>query len=302
VEAAAGALADHGIVNLAGPHLFARPLSLDIGRIHYNWHHYVGSCSVRPADAYAQPRTSELVAGGRAWFIGAGGPMGQMHVQRAVQHRNPPRLIVATDVDAGRLESVRERFGPEARARRVELAVLNPAEMSAEAFDAALRSLAEGHGYDDIVSMVPVAALVEHAAGFLADGGWLNIFAGVARGTLARLDVNAIKSRGVRFIGSSGSRIADMRETLARVESGDLSTNASLAAIGGMRAAREGIAAVKEGRFAGKTLIFPLIPDLPLTPLSELKRTHPTVHARLRDGRFWTREAEEELFRLYGLG
>ena len=34
-----------------------------------------------------EERTSDLLPGGMAWFIGAGGPMGQMHVQRAVQHK-----------------------------------------------------------------------------------------------------------------------------------------------------------------------------------------------------------------------
>lgn len=298
VEGAAATLANHGIMNFVGPHPFPRKLSLDIGRIHYNWHHYVGTTSNRVMDSYAEARTADLVAGGLAWFIGAGGPMGQMHVQRAVQHPRPPRRIVATDIDAERLQSVSDRFGPDAQARGVELVTLNPKQMTSEAFDAELRRLSEGRGFDDIVSLVPVPALIEHAADFLADGGWFNIFAGVARGTMANLDVNAIKARRVRYLGSSGSSIADMRETLAKVESRELSTNASLAAIGGMRAAREGIAAVKEGRFPGKTLIFPLIPDLPLIPLSELKSVYPTVHAKLKDGQFWTKEAEEELLRL----
>lgn len=298
VEAAAATLANHGVMNLVGAYEFPRKLSLDIGRIHYNWHHYVGTSTNRIADGYLENRTADLVAGGTAWFIGAGGPMGQMHVQRAVQHPRPPRRIVATDIDAERLQSVAERFGTEAAARGVELVTLNPKEIPPEAFDAELKRLADGRGFDDIVSLVPVPAIIEHAAGFLADGGWFNIFAGVARGTTANLDVNAIKRRRVRYLGSSGSSIADMRQTLKKVEAHELSTNSSLAAIGGMRAAREGIAAVKEGRFPGKTLIFPLIPDLPLTPLPKLKNLYPTVYAKLKDGQFWTKEAEEELFRV----
>ena len=90
-----------------------------------------------------------------------------------------------------------------------------------------------------------------------------------------------------------------MRNTLARVEEHELSTNASLAAIGGMEAARSGLQAVKEGWFPGKTLIFPLIHDLPLTPLPELKEKLPSVFALLKDGQFWTNEAEEELMKLY---
>lgn len=298
VEAAATTLANHGVMNLVGEYDFPRKLSLDIGRIHYNWHHYVGTSTNHIADGYVENRTADLVAGGVAWFIGAGGPMGQMHVQRAVQHPRPPRRIVATDIDAERLQSVAERFGANAAARGVELITLNPKEMPPDAFDVELKRLADGRGFDDIVSLVPVPAIIEHAAGFLAEGGWFNIFAGVARGTMANVDVNAIKRRRVRYLGSSGSSIADMRQTLEKVEARELSTNSSLAAIGGMRAAREGIAAVKEGRFPGKTLIFPLIPDLPLTPLSELENLYPTVYARLKDGQFWTKEAEEELFRV----
>ncbi|MCS6776766.1 MAG: zinc-binding dehydrogenase [Chloroherpetonaceae bacterium] len=298
IEGVSRALANHGIVNLTGTPPLPRKLSLDIGRIHYNWHHYLGTPSSNPVDAYRETRTADLLPGGVAWFIGAGGPMGQMHVQRAVQHAAPPRKIVCTDVDAARLQSVADRFGRLAQERGIALHTLNPAETGPEPFDAALYRLSDGRGFDDIVSMVPVPAVNEQAAGYLAPGGWFNIFAGVARGTLCLLDVNRIVRERVRFIGSSGSSLADMRETLERVERGELSTNASLAAIGGMEAAAEGLRAVKEGRFPGKTLIFPHIHNLPLTPLPELKERFPTVYARLQDGQFWTREAEEELLRL----
>jgi len=298
IEVLAAALADHGIFNIVGDATLPRKLSLDIGRIHYNWHYYLGTTTSDPADAYFESRTADLLSGGAAWFIGAGGPMGQMHVQRAVQHANPPRRIVATDVDSVRLQSVVDRFGSVAHERGIDLVAINPKTMTPEEFDSQLRTLSDHKGFSDIVSMVPVAALIEHAADFLADGGWFNIFAGVARGTMAAIDVNAIIRKRVRFLGSSGSSLADMRETLRRVESDELSTNASLAAIGGMSAAKEGLQAVKEGWFPGKTLIFPKIHDLPLTPLAELKEKYPSVFAKLKDGQFWTQESEEELLRL----
>lgn len=271
IEGAATTLADHGILSLLCDRPLPRKLTLDIGRIHYNWHYYLGTDMDDPASAYHETRTADLLPGGIAWFIGAGGPMGQMHVQRAVQHQNPPKRIIATDVDAVRLQSVADRFGSMASERGIELVTLNPREMSEEAYNAELQRLSDGRGYDDIISMVPVAALIEHAADYLADGGWFNIFAGVARGTMAQLDANLIIQKRCRILGSSGSSLSDMRETLARVERRELSTNASLAAIGGMNAAKEGLQAVKEGWFPGKTLIFPLISDLPLTPLAELK-------------------------------
>jgi hypothetical protein len=297
IERIAPGLADHGILNLVGDFTLSRKISIDIGRVHYNWHYYLGTTTNDPADAYFESRTSDLLSGGTAWMIGAGGPMGQMHVQRAVQHAYPPRVIVATDVDEVRLQSVIDRFGSMAQSRGIELVAINPKTLSQEEFDNKLREFSGG-GFSDIVSMVPVASLIEHAADFLADGGWFNIFAGVARGTMAQLDLNRIVHNGARYLGSSGSSLSDMRETLRRVESDELSTNASLAAIGGMAAAKEGLQAVKEGWYPGKTLIFPHIHDLPLTPLPELKEKYPSVHAKMKDGQFWTLEAEEELLRL----
>lgn len=297
VEAAAGLLANHGVMDFVGPFRFDRNLTLDIGRIHYNWHHYLGTTSLDPVDGYREERGADLKPGGSAWFIGAGGPMGQMHVQRAVMHRNPPAVVVGTDIDAARLATMVDRYASTAERRGIKLIGINPNDLSPEAFNERLRELSGG-GFDDIVSLVPVPALIEHATGFLANGAWFNVFAGVARGTKASINANDIRERRVRYIGSSGSSIADMRQTLAMVESGELSTNASLAAIGGMRAAAEGLAGVRDGRFPGKTLVFPLIEDMPLMALTELRDVYPTVYARLADGKFWTREAEEELLRL----
>lgn len=50
--------------------------------------------------------------------------------------------------------------------------------------------------------------------------------------------------------------------------------------------------------FSGKIVIFPHIRDLPLTLLPDLRDKLPSVHAKLKDGRGWTVEAEEELLRL----
>ena len=51
------------------------------------------------------------------------------------------------------------------------------------------------------------------------------------------------------------------------------------------------------GAFSGKVVIFPHIQHLPLTTLPDLKDRLPGVYARLKDGREWTAEAEEELLR-----
>jgi hypothetical protein len=52
---------------------------------------------------------------------------------------------------------------------------------------------------------------------------------------------------------------------------------------------------VKNSRFSGKTMIYPHIENLPLTALPDLKTIRPTVYEKLRDGQFWTDEAEAAL-------
>jgi threonine dehydrogenase-like Zn-dependent dehydrogenase len=290
--------ADDGVVILALTEPFPSKVALDIGRVHYNRRFYVGAKGNRLADAYQEPRTAELRAEGCAWFIGAAGPMGQMHVQRALQLREPPGLIVVTDRHDDRLASLNERFGNLARQRKIELITRNVRGMSFDQQAEMLLKLTHGRAFDDIVSMVADPAAIEAAIPLLAKGGWFNIFAGVARGTKVEVPCERIVQDGCRFIGSSGSSLAAMRDTLARVEQGELNTNASLAAIGGMEAARDGLQAVKEGRFPGKTLIFPHIHQLPLTALPDLQGVLPSVYDRLEDGKFWTKAAEEELLRL----
>lgn len=297
IEGVAELLAKGGVLWVLRRTPFDRCLSLDIGRIHYDGLWVVGAFGSDLSQVETALR-SELLAGGTCWIVGGGGPMGQMHVQRAVQLPEPPSLIVATDVDAVRLEAVRERYAPTAERRGIRFVALNPKEMSPEEFRAKLLGLTDGRGFTDIVNMVPVAGVVADSSQLLAEGGVYNIFAGVARGVKACLDANAICGRGVRFFGSSGSSLADIRLTLEQMESGHLQTRASLAAIGGMKAAHEGIKALMEARFPGKTVILPQIPDLPLMSLVELKEKFPTVYAKLENGRFWTREAEEELLNL----
>jgi len=173
-----------------------------------------------------------------------------------------------------------------ARARGVELLAVN---IRTDAFEPA--QVAPG-GFDDIVVMVPDIAAVESAWPRLAQGGVLNVFAGVARGTMARLDLSLVASRNVRVVGTSGSKIADMAAVLEKTASGALDTAASLAAIGGMEAFRDGLEAVRSSRFPGKTIIFPHVSGLPLTGLDELDTVLPDVARALRPGFLWSKEAE----------
>lgn len=296
VETADKALAKHGILNLLANSPLPRPVSVDVGRVHYDGTFYQGGKGPDASAGYTRKRGPALTKGGKAWMLGGAGPMGQMHVQLAIEMKDGPSVIVASDIDPERLATVPERFGQNAKDKGIELICLNPKELGDEAFDAKLREIAPD-GFDDVVVLVPAPPLVTQGSKYVAQDGWLNIFAGVARGTLATLDVSDVALRGVRYTGTSGSSIDDLRKTLSLTESGELSPNRSVAAIGGIYAAYEGLDGVKNARFPGKVMIYPQIKDLPLTPLEDLADVLPEVAAKLSPQGAWTREAEIELIK-----
>ncbi len=298
IEKAAPLLGAHGIMSILADKPLDDPVKIDIGKVHYKNHSYLGTMGKKVSDAYAPIRTpSELKPGGVTWLIGAGGPMGQMHTQRAVELEGGPMKVIATDVDTARLNSVKERFSPIAARRGVDFRVVNPKEMSKEEFDDLLNEFTGGKGFDDIVVLAPVPALIEHAAPFLAEQGLMNVFAGLPIGTIVSLDLSPVYTKQIRFVGSSGSKVSDMLDTLHAAESGKLSTNTSVAAVGGMEASWDGMLAAKEGKFPGKVVIYPQVRGLALTAVEDLKTVLPNVYDMLTDGMFWNREAEAELLR-----
>jgi len=295
IEVASPRLARFGILAIIADTPLARRVNVDVGRVHYNRWLYVGGPGPNIACAYSDvPVRSELKPGGRAWFVGAGGPMGRMHVQRAIEAPEGPKMILCTARSSRRLSVVESIYRADAEARGVSFTCVSRAEE--EAYE---RALADGRalGFDDIMIMAPSTSAIAEAADCVAPGGVVNIFAGVPRGTMAPLDLSDVYLRGVRFIGHSGLTIENMRLALDLVESGRLSPNRLVAAIGSLGAVRDGLRAVNAAVFPGKVVVFPHIKDLPLTPLPDLEDRLPSVYARLKDGREWTREAEEELLR-----
>jgi threonine dehydrogenase-like Zn-dependent dehydrogenase len=296
IEAVSPRLAFLGIAAVVSDTPLDRKLDIDVGRIHYNRWLYVGGSSSDIARIYAGvPARSELVPGGSAWFVGAGGPMGHIHVQRAIEIEDGPATIVCTDISTARLNDLCTAFADDAEANGIEFVCLNPLEKGA--YEAGMAPYRE-QGFDDIVVMAPVPAVISDAATWLAPSGVMNVFAGVPRGTIAQIDLNDVCFRGVRHIGHSGLTTEDMRTALGLVESGVISPNRLVSAIGSINAAKDGWQAVADAVYPGKVVIYLHIKDLPLTRVTELEDKLPSVHAKLRNGRHWTREAEEELLRV----
>jgi threonine dehydrogenase-like Zn-dependent dehydrogenase len=296
IELVSPHLADFGVVALLGQKPLNRKVNVDIGRVHYNRWVYVGTQSHDVARAYADvPVRSALQPDGRALFVGAGGPMGRMHVQRAIEVVGAPAVMVCSDVSDLRLDDLRDSDAAEAAAKGIEFICLNP--LDKQTYAAGMARFEET-GFDDIIVLAPVPAVIADAARWLAPRGVMNVFAGVARGVTTQLDLSDVYLKDARVIGHSASTIDDLRLMLHQAESGELSPNRSLAAVGSLSAAKDGLAAVRDTVFPGKVVIFPHIKELPLTALPDLAGTLPSVYALLKDGREWTVEAEAEFLRL----
>jgi len=296
IEAVSPLLAKFGIVAIVADAPLPCKVEVDVGRVHYNRWVYVGGPGPDIARVYSDvPVRSTLKPGGRAWFVGAGGPMGQMHVQRAVEAPDGPKTIFCTAQSDRRLRVVESIYRADAEAKTIAFTCVS--RQDKVVYRQTLEKVG-ALGFDDIMVMAPDAGAIAEAADYIAPGGVMNIFAGVARGTMASLDLSDVYLKDVRFIGHSGLTIEDMRLTLHQVESGSLSPNRLVAAIGSLTAAREGLQAVKDAVFPGKIVIYPHIQDFPLTALPDLKDKLPSVYTKLKDGREWTTEAEEEFLQL----
>ena len=295
VGEAARVLARRGTFNLVGKHGLDDLVTVDLSRLHYDYIAFVGTQGPDLAAAYGELRNRcELKPGGTAVFVGAGGPMGQMHVQRALELPDGPSKVVATEVSDERLATLRNMFEPLATKQGRTLVFFNPTNDTRTLKDVVMQ-LTGGQGADDVVVSVPVAKLMEEADTVMKPDGMLVLFAGVPAGTMGRVQLSNVFLANAQYTGTSGLTIDDQASVMARRVAGTLSPGRSVAAIGGIETAAEAIQAVMEGRFPGKVVVFPQIRNLPLTGLKDLAERLPDVAAKLGEDNLWTREAEQAL-------
>jgi len=282
-------LAPGGIINIVlGGRRIGQLVSVGVGRVHYGMTRWVGTTGDHAAESYQHiPATGEIRENDRILVVGAGGPMGEMHVIRNICSGLSGLSIVGTDLDARRIEGLRRKAEPMAKANGVALRLVNPQR---EHLDGTFTYFA---------LMAPLGALVADAIQKADEGAIINIFAGIPAPTKHDLDLNAYIEKRCFMFGTSGSTIEDMRIVLRKVERDQLDTNASVDAISGMAGATDGIAAVENRTMAGKIIVYPMLHHLGLIPLAELHNRFPTVAEKLDDGK-WTRAAERELLRVAG--
>jgi threonine dehydrogenase-like Zn-dependent dehydrogenase len=286
-EAVKGKVAKNGLIAICTTGAsFGRPVTVPVGRVHYGNVRLIGY----PGDSLAKclsriPATGEIREDDRVHVVGAAGPMGSMATIRVISSGIGGIAVEASDMAVDRLEVLRSKSESLATRKSVPLHLYNPKDEQAEAAP------------DYVMVMVPVGPLVSAAVDQANPGGVINIFAGIPAEVEQALDLDAYCNKGLYFIGTSGSTMEDMEAVLSKVNAGDLDTNLSVGAVSGMGGAIPGLEAVRDGKVAGKILVYPELGDFPMTSLEDLISQFPSIAPLLEEGN-WTKAAEEELLRV----
>jgi len=292
VSRASDALDFRGVLNIVADDPLDGPVEIDIGRLHYHYTAYVGTTGLDVAAAYGEKRNrTELRSNGVAVIVGAAGPMGQMHIERALRLPNGPRTTIGVDPNADRLALAEERLRPTAASSGRRLVMTTGADLAT-----LVRAESAGRGADDVIVTAPTVDAVRTADAVMAQDGMLVLFAGLPVGTRASVDLSRAFLYGAQYTGTSGSRIADQERVVRKTVDGQLAPGRAVAAVGGMEAAPEGLRALIENRYPGKIVIFPQLRGLPLTSLADLAAGDAEFAAGLGSGGTWTTTAEAVLF------
>jgi len=266
---------------------FGRNVVTTVGRVHYGGIRIIGTVGSNPAESMETiPETDEIRPGDKINVIGAGGPMGMMHVIRNICQGVEGVSVFGSDVDDGRLAALTKITAPLAEKNGVQYKPYNPTRQDSPG------------EFDYTALMAPIPALVAAAVHNSAERGLINIFAGIPATVTGQIDLDAYIEKQLYFIGTSGSTLDDMKLMLSKVESGRLDTNLSVAAISGLQGATDGIRAVENRSIAGKIIVYPACRDIGLVTLREMTEKMPDVAECLKDG-LWTRQAEKKLLENY---
>lgn len=262
---------------------FGRNVNTEVGRVHYGGIRIIGTDGDDPSDSMQYiPGCGEIRKGDKIDVIGAGGPMGVMHVIRNLCQGIEGVTVYAGDLDEERLSGLSKIAQPLADKNNVTYTPYDPSKNEVDV------------EFDYVALMAPIPGLVAQAVDNSGKGSIINIFAGIPAGVRASIDLDRYVDKHIYFVGTSGSVLDDMKAVLAKVEAGRLDTDLSVAAICGLESAVEGIRAVENRLIPGKIIVYPDVVGLPLTTLDKLGDVLPNVDKCLVDG-IWTKAAEDAL-------
>lgn len=271
------------------PASLSEPLSCVIGAMHACYHTTPGS----------YVHSMEIKDNGKLALLAGVGPMGLAMINYVLYREDRhPSLFVVTDIDQARLDRAAKLYTVEfAASRGIELhyvntAVENPVEL--------LNGISGGTGYDDVVVMAPVPAVIEQADAILGFDGCLNFFSGPGKPDFkAPLNFYNVHYAATHIVGTSGGNTDDMKEALYLMGKG-MDPAGLVTHIGGLNAVIETTLNLPSIP-GGKKLIYTHV-EMPLTAIADFAekgKTNP-VYAHLAElceanNGLWNAEAEKYL-------
>ena len=290
-----------GLINLVGTRPLEKEAIIDPQRIHYDFISLVGTTEQEISTSYGvEKNRSELKERGTVIFLGGGGPIGQMHLQRAIMRKNGPTTILVSEINQERITFLTNRFSAQAQSLKKNLIVFNPEEHGSD-LRKCINKIVGGAEVDDVVVLAPTAEVINQAACLVQDDSLINLFAGTPAGICMAIDLSKVYLGNLQITGASGLSFKNIQEAYHLALNEEIDLNAAVAAVGGMLAAKEAIQATQARRYPGRIIIYPQLKDLPLLSLSELVGRYPVLEVLLGQKDLWTREAEAKLFELEGV-
>lgn len=239
----------------------------------------------------------EIKEGGKMALLAGVGPMGLAMISYVLNREDRhPSLFVVTDINQERLDRAASLYTKEFAAEHgIELHYVNT---SAENSTELLRELSGGTGFDDVVVMAPVPAVVQQADSLLAYDGCLNFFSGPADPKFsAPFNFYNVHYASTHVVGTTGGTPSDLKEALYYL--GKCIDPAGLVThIGGLDAVPETTINLPKIP-GGKKLIYTHI-NMPLTAIADFGKVGKPVFDELdrlckaHQG-LWNAEAEKYL-------
>ena len=271
------------------PASLSEPLSCVIGALHAHYHTTPGS----------YVHQMEIKQGGKMALLAGVGPMGLAMINY-VLHREDrrPGLFVVTDIDQARLDRAARLYTKEfAASKGIELHYINTSSGDPVA---TLREISGGTGYDDVVVMAPVPAVIEQGDAILGFDGCLNFFSGPRSADFkAPFNFYDVHYASHHIVGTSGGNVDDMKEAIDIMSKG-MDPAGLITHIGGLNTVIDTTMNLPDIK-GGKKMVYTQL-TMPLTAIDDfaaLGETKP-VYAELdrickAHGGLWNAEAEAYL-------
>ena len=271
------------------PASLSEPISCVIGALHAHYHTVPGSYEHK----------MEIKEGGKLALLAGVGPMGLAMINYVLYREGPvPSLFVVTDIDQSRLDRAETLYTKEMfAARGVDIHYVNTG--SGDPVET-LRALSGGTGYDDVVVMAPVPAVVEQADAILGYDGCLDFFSGPRNADFsARFNFYNVHYEAHHIVGTSGGNSDDMKEAIDLMGKG-MDPAGLITHIGGLNTVIDTTLNLPDIK-GGKKMVYTQL-TMPLTAIAdfaELGREKP-VYAQLdllckAHHGLWNAEAEKYL-------